>query len=305
MARVRAVRAVRRDPQARFSFGAAGLRRDHGAVEIHGVPSARALQAVQHRGVGDHRRGERHARPPQDAARKGSWHEGDSDISTGCIVSHCSAGVVGGAGEVRTHCRNIDRQLYRAGKRARAATRRLQGDGRNRNGPRRRRAANRPSAGCGGGLSAREGSRWCCHPGRPGALRGPPPDGDGATVGRRWSRDAAARGRAARSQRAVFERFGPDLGGDIPVATEFTRNLRLPRRLGMSLPRHTCDGLLPPGRLRAGPSFLPPPPRAEAGPAPERAPRSRRPTRIARSTPTNPASASSRWCGKTCARRRS
>src|SRR3989454_427645 len=26
--------------------------------------------------------------------------------------------------------------------------------------------------------------------------------------------------------RAVFERFGPDMGGDIPVATEFTRNLR-------------------------------------------------------------------------------
>ncbi len=26
--------------------------------------------------------------------------------------------------------------------------------------------------------------------------------------------------------RAVFERFGPDMGGDIPIATEFTRNLR-------------------------------------------------------------------------------
>jgi len=26
--------------------------------------------------------------------------------------------------------------------------------------------------------------------------------------------------------RAIFERFGPDMGGDIPVATEFTRNLR-------------------------------------------------------------------------------
>ena len=26
--------------------------------------------------------------------------------------------------------------------------------------------------------------------------------------------------------RQVFERFGPDMGGDIPVATEFTRNLR-------------------------------------------------------------------------------
>src|SRR5260370_37700626 len=26
--------------------------------------------------------------------------------------------------------------------------------------------------------------------------------------------------------RPVVERFGPDMGGDIPVATEFTRNLR-------------------------------------------------------------------------------
>ena len=58
------------------------------------------------------------------------------------------------------------------------------------------------------------------------ALRSAHADGDGAHVHRGRARHAAAPRRAARSQRAHRQRFGPDKGADIPVATEYTRNLR-------------------------------------------------------------------------------
>ena len=51
-------------------------------------------------------------------------------------------------------------------------------------------------------------------------------DGDGAHEHRGWSGDAnPSRVRFATITKQIFRRFGPDKGADIPVQTEYTRNL--------------------------------------------------------------------------------
>ena len=72
----------------------------------------------------------------------------------------------------------------------------------------------------------------CPGPGRQGdgrgraALHWPHDDRDGAHERRGWAGDADARGLLPQPQPVVFEQFGADKGADIPVATEFTYNLK-------------------------------------------------------------------------------